>query len=127
MKMNHVGIMVGDMDKAVEFYTQALDLKVVMGNTKVIEERETAIGRMCIAVFGKGFKGFKNTTNIAGRTRSTLRVSEAIQINSERPNACKKRGSVSNLTYQSKVKPSGHMNIIAHWLTTIEADVSLIA
>ncbi|ELA8260767.1 VOC family protein [Vibrio alginolyticus] len=58
MKMNHVGIMVGDMDKAVEFYTQALGLKVVMGNTKVIEERETAIGRMCIAVFGEGFKGF---------------------------------------------------------------------
>jgi len=35
-----------------------LGLKVVMGNTKVIEERETAIGRMCIAVFGDGFKGF---------------------------------------------------------------------
>lgn len=58
MKMNHVGIMVGDMEKAVEFYTQALGLKIVMNNTKVIEERETAIGRMCIAVFGEGFKGF---------------------------------------------------------------------
>ncbi|MGF1868937.1 VOC family protein [Photobacterium indicum] len=58
MKMNHVGIMVGDMDKAVEFYTNALGLKVVMGNTKVEEERETAIGRMCVAVFGEGFKGF---------------------------------------------------------------------
>ncbi|RJG40054.1 VOC family protein [Motilimonas pumila] len=58
MKMNHVGIMVGDMDKAVEFYTKALGLRVVMGNTKVIEERESAIGRMCIAVFGEGFKGF---------------------------------------------------------------------
>lgn len=58
MKMNHVGIMVGDMDKAVEFYTQALDLKIVMANTQVIEERETAIGRMCVAVFGEGFKGF---------------------------------------------------------------------
>jgi catechol 2,3-dioxygenase-like lactoylglutathione lyase family enzyme len=34
MKMNHVGIMVGDMDKAVEFYTKALNLKIVMGNTK---------------------------------------------------------------------------------------------
>jgi len=56
--MNHIGIMVGDMDKAVEFYTKVLGLKVVMGNTKVIEERETAIGRMCIAVFGDGFKGF---------------------------------------------------------------------
>jgi len=58
MKMNHVGIMVGEMSKALEFYTQALGLKVVMNNTKVVEERETAIGRMCIAVFGEGFKGF---------------------------------------------------------------------
>ncbi len=58
MKMNHIGIMVGDMDQAVEFYTKALGLKVVMGNTRVKEERETAIGRMCVAVFGEGFKGF---------------------------------------------------------------------
>ncbi|WP_017071677.1 VOC family protein, partial [Vibrio crassostreae] len=58
MKMNHVGIMVGDMDQAVEFYTKALGLRVVMNNTKVMEERESAIGRMCIAVFGEGFKGF---------------------------------------------------------------------
>lgn len=58
MKMNHVGIMVGDMNKAVEFYTKALGLEIVMNNTKVTEERETAIGRMCIAVFGEGFKGF---------------------------------------------------------------------
>jgi len=58
MKMNHVGIMVGNMDQAVEFYTKALGLRIVMNNTKVIEERESAIGRMCIAVFGQGFKGF---------------------------------------------------------------------
>jgi catechol 2,3-dioxygenase-like lactoylglutathione lyase family enzyme len=50
--------MVGNMDKAVEFYTKALGLSVVMGNTKVEEERKTAIGRMCVAVFGEGFKGF---------------------------------------------------------------------
>jgi catechol 2,3-dioxygenase-like lactoylglutathione lyase family enzyme len=50
--------MVGDMDKAVEFYTKALGLEIVMGNTKVEEERKTAIGKMCIAVFGEGFKGF---------------------------------------------------------------------
>ena len=58
MKMNHVGLMVGDMDKAVEFYTKVLGLRIIMNNTKVQEERETAIGRMCIAVFGEGFKGF---------------------------------------------------------------------
>lgn len=62
MKINHVELaelMVGDMDKAVEFYTKALGLRVVMSNTKVQEERETAIGRICVAVFGEGFKGFK--------------------------------------------------------------------
>lgn len=58
MKMNHIGIMVGDMDQAVEFYTEVLGLRVIMHNTKVIEERESAIGRMCIAVFGEGFEGF---------------------------------------------------------------------
>jgi len=58
MKMNHVGILVGDMDKAVEFYTKALGLEIVMDKAVVTEERETAIGKMCIAVFGEGFKGF---------------------------------------------------------------------
>jgi catechol 2,3-dioxygenase-like lactoylglutathione lyase family enzyme len=58
MKMNHVGIMVGDMDTAVEFYTKALGMKVIMNKSKIMEERETAIGAMCIAVFGEGFKGF---------------------------------------------------------------------
>ena len=28
MKMSHVGIMVGDMDKAIEFYTKALGLEL---------------------------------------------------------------------------------------------------
>ncbi|TKB56009.1 VOC family protein [Ferrimonas aestuarii] len=58
MKMSHVGIMVGDMDKAIEFYTQALGLNVVMGKSEVLEERKTAIGRMCIAVFGENFESF---------------------------------------------------------------------
>jgi catechol 2,3-dioxygenase-like lactoylglutathione lyase family enzyme len=58
MKMSHIGIMVGEMAKAVEFYTKALGLEIVMDSSEVIEEEETAIGRMCIAVFGTGFKGF---------------------------------------------------------------------
>ncbi len=63
MKMSHVGIMVSDMDVAVEFHTKALGLEVVMGKTPVTEENETAIGRMCIAVFGEGFKGFNIATS----------------------------------------------------------------
>jgi len=58
MKMSHVGILVGEMSKAVEFYTKALGLEIVMDNSEVIEEEKTAIGRMCIAVFGRGFGGF---------------------------------------------------------------------
>ncbi|MCV2402862.1 VOC family protein [Marinomonas sp. C2222] len=58
MKMNHIGLMVGDMSQAVEFYTKVLGLRVIMDKTKVIEERESAIGKMCIAVFGEGFEGF---------------------------------------------------------------------
>ena len=49
MKMSHVGIMVGEMDRAVEFYTKALGLEIVMGKSEVMEEWETAIGKMCIA------------------------------------------------------------------------------
>jgi catechol 2,3-dioxygenase-like lactoylglutathione lyase family enzyme len=58
MKMSHVGILVGEMPKAVEFYTKALGLELVMDTSEVIEEEKTAIGRMCIAVFGRGFEGF---------------------------------------------------------------------
>lgn len=58
MKMNHIGLMVGDMSQAVEFYTKVLGLRVIMDKTEVIEERESAIGKMCIAVFGEGFEGF---------------------------------------------------------------------
>ena len=56
--MSHVGIMVGEMAKAVEFYTKALGLDIVMDESEVVEEQKTAIGKMCITVFGEGFKGF---------------------------------------------------------------------
>ena len=58
MKMNHVGIMGGEIDKALEFYTKALCLEIVIGKSEGMEEQETAIVKMCIAVFGTGFKGF---------------------------------------------------------------------
>ena len=58
MKMSHIGILVGEMAKAVEFYTKAIGLEKVMDETAVMEEQETAIGKMCVAVFGEGFKGF---------------------------------------------------------------------
>lgn len=57
-KFNHIGILVSDINKAFEFYTKALDLEVVMKPTLVKEENKTAIGKMCIQVFGTGWKEF---------------------------------------------------------------------
>lgn len=57
--MNHIGILIPDIKKAVDFYVNALGLKIVMDSTKVVEENNTAIGKMCIQVFGNNFKSFK--------------------------------------------------------------------
>ena len=38
--MNHVEILVGEISKAVEFYTKALGLEIVMDNSEVIEEEK---------------------------------------------------------------------------------------
>ena len=59
MKMSHIGIMVGEMDKAVEFYTKALDLEIVMNKSEVMEEQETAIGK-CVSLYSE--RGSKVST-----------------------------------------------------------------
>lgn len=56
---SHIGISVPDIKKAVEFYKDVMGWYVMMEPTEVIEEDKTAIGKMCIDVFGKGFKSFK--------------------------------------------------------------------
>ena len=58
MKMSHVGIMVGDMDKAVEFYTQVMGWYLIMKPTDIIED-SSPIGEMCTDVFGKGWEKFR--------------------------------------------------------------------
>lgn len=49
------------MDKAIEFYSKALGLNIIE-NTKLVEESETAIGRMCIVVFSEGLEGLLSLT-----------------------------------------------------------------
>lgn len=56
---SHIGISVPDLEKAVEFYTKVMGWYVIMYPTEVLEEKTTAIGQMCIDVFGEGFKSFK--------------------------------------------------------------------
>jgi lactoylglutathione lyase family protein len=56
---SHIGITVPDLDKAVEFYTEVIGFYIIMPPTEVVEENETAIGQMCIDVFGKGWGTFR--------------------------------------------------------------------
>ncbi len=56
---SHIGITVPDLDQAVEFYTSVLGFYVIMPPTEVVEENETAIGQMCIDVFGEGWGTFR--------------------------------------------------------------------
>jgi len=56
---SHIGITVPDLDKAVKFYTEVMGFYVIMPPTEVKEENETAIGKMCIDVFGKDWGTFR--------------------------------------------------------------------
>lgn len=56
---SHIGITVPDLQKAIDFYTEVMGWYLLMGPETVKEEKETAIGQMCIDVFGEGWKAFR--------------------------------------------------------------------
>jgi lactoylglutathione lyase family protein len=56
---SHIGISVPDVEKAVEFYTTVMGWYQIMSPTEIREESDTAIGRMCIDVFGSGWGSFR--------------------------------------------------------------------
>lgn len=56
---SHIGITVPDLDAAVRFYQEVMGWYVIMKPTRIIEEKETAIGQMCIDVFGEGWGDFR--------------------------------------------------------------------
>ncbi|WP_281240248.1 lactoylglutathione lyase family protein [Flavobacterium praedii] len=56
---SHIGISVPNIEKAIEFYKNVMGWYIIMNVTTVNEEQETAIGQMCIDVFGTGWKTFK--------------------------------------------------------------------
>lgn len=55
---SHIGITVPNLEKAVEFYSNVMGWYIIMQPTSVKEENETAIGKMCIDVFGEGWGEF---------------------------------------------------------------------
>lgn len=56
---SHIGITVPDIEKAVQFYQEVMGWYVIMKPSKVVKERETAIGQMCIDVFGEDWETFE--------------------------------------------------------------------
>jgi len=58
LSFSHIGITVPDLEAAVEFYTKAFDLYLIMPPTE-IKEDDSAIGVMCDDVFGPGWGSFR--------------------------------------------------------------------
>ena len=56
---SHIGITVPDINKAVNFYQELMGWYIIMSPSKVLKENDTAIGQMCIDVFGEGWGSFK--------------------------------------------------------------------
>lgn len=56
---SHIGITVPNLEDAITFYTEVMNWYVIMEPSDVIEEHSTAIGQMCIDVFGTGWGSFR--------------------------------------------------------------------
>ncbi|QJD96215.1 lactoylglutathione lyase family protein [Mucilaginibacter robiniae] len=56
---SHIGITVPDIHAAVQFYTEVMGWYLIMPPSVVTEETDSAIGVMCIDVFGKGWGHFE--------------------------------------------------------------------
>jgi lactoylglutathione lyase family protein len=64
--ISHVGISVPDVEKAVEFYQEVMGWYIIMKPTVITEETKTAIGQMCVDVFGADWGEFKIAHMSAG-------------------------------------------------------------
>ena len=56
---SHIGITVPDINAAVSFYENVMGWYVIMPPSLVKKEKETAIGQMCIDVFGEDWETFE--------------------------------------------------------------------
>jgi len=56
---SHIGITVPDINKAVTFYQNVMGWYVVVPPSTVVKDSDTAIGQMCIDVFGDDWEEFE--------------------------------------------------------------------
>lgn len=56
---SHIGITVPDIHKAAKFYSEVMGWYTIMPPSEVKKETDTAIGQMCIDVFGNDWDTFE--------------------------------------------------------------------
>ena len=56
---SHIGITVPNIREAVKFYSEVMGWYVIMKPSIVKKESDTAIGQMCIDVFGDNWEEFE--------------------------------------------------------------------
>jgi len=56
---SHIGITVPEINKAVKFYEEVMGWYVIMKPSTVKKNPDTAIGQMCIDVFGTNWESFE--------------------------------------------------------------------
>ena len=58
-RFSHIGITVPDINKAAKFYSEVMGWYTIMPPSLVKKETDTAIGQMCIDVFGDDWETFE--------------------------------------------------------------------
>ena len=58
-RFSHIGITVPNIHDAVAFYAEVMGWYVIMPPSTITKEKETAIGQMCIDVFGEDWQTFE--------------------------------------------------------------------
>lgn len=81
---SHIGITVPNLDEAVKFYREVMGWYVIMEPTEIKEENETAIGQMCIDVFGEGWGSFR-IAHLATSDKIGIEIFEFKQAAGKRP------------------------------------------
>lgn len=81
---SHIGITVPNLEEAVKFYRDVMGWYVIMEPSLIKKENETAIGQMCIDVFGNDWETFR-IAHMATSDKVGIELFEFQQAKESRP------------------------------------------